>query len=28
LDDAMAEAAANLERTAAQIARTLALNAH
>jgi glycerate kinase len=28
LDEAMAEAAANLERTAAQIARTLALNAH
>ena len=28
LDDAMAEAAANLERTAAQIARTLALNPH
>ena len=28
LDDAMAEATANLERTAAQIARTLALNPH
>ena len=28
LDEAMAEAAANLERTAAQIARTLALNPH
>ena len=28
LDEAMAEAAVNLERTAAQIARTLALNPH